>query len=620
MKKECRYGEWPSPITGELITQGRRVFGNVIVDGADIYWDEMRPWEGGRSVLVHHTKEGKNEDLTPQGFSVRTRIHEYGGLAFGVQKGAVYFVNDKDQRVYVQRAGQPEPLTQPGIHFGELVPCSEGILAIAELPKEGREPENFLALIDGKTGSHSSLVSGADFYASPAISPDGKKLAWLSWNHPQMPWDGTELWVGDFIQGKVKNPRLIAGGKAESIFQPQWSPEGVLYYVSDKSGWWNLYRETGEALCPKEAEFGLPLWVVGRSTYAFLDEQILCTYFEKGIWILALLDPKTGKLEKLSSDGSFYTQIRTGRGFAVYQKGSQTEPVAIVRLDLKTGKEQIIGANEKPTVDSAYFSIAQPLSFPSKGGRVAHAFYYPPAHKEYQGISGTLPPLIVKCHGGPTANVTSVFELKIQYWTSRGFAVLDLNYGGSTGYGRAYRELLKDNWGIVDVEDCEYGAQFLVKKGLVDPKKLAITGGSAGGYTTLAALTFGKTFTVGASYFGVSDLEGLLKDTHKFESRYLEGLVGPYPERKDLYEKRSPLHFSEKLNCPVIFFQGLEDKIVPPNQAEKMYQALKKRGISTALVLYEGEQHGFRKAETIKDSLDKEWHFYLHVFYDSKGH
>lgn len=617
MKKECRYGEWPSPITGELITQGRKVFGNIAIEGAEVYWDEMRPWEGGRSVLVRQGKEGKNADVTPQGYSVRTRVHEYGGLSFAVRQGVVYFVNDKDQRIYVQKGKTVVPLTQPGVQFGELVAIEQGLLAVAEAPQEGEEPENFLALIDVKTGALTKIAQGADFYASPALSPDGKKLAWITWNHPAMPWDETTLWCADFTEGRLTNPQKITEGKAESIFQPQWSPKGALHFVSDRSGWWNLYRKEGEKilpLCPKEAEFGLPLWVLGRSTYAFWGEQILCTYFEKGIWELVRLDPASGKLEKISSKGTYYTQIRTGEDFAVYQKGSPIEPIALVRLDFKTGKEEIISENEKLSLDPAYFSSAQPLSFPSKNGRIAHAFYYPPAHKEYQGVSGTLPPLIVKSHGGPTSNVNSFFELKIQYWTSRGFAVLDVNYGGSTGYGRAYRELLKGNWGVVDVEDCTYGANYLVERGLVDPQKLAITGGSAGGYTTLAALTFGTTFTVGASYYGVSDLEGLVKDTHKFESSYLEGLIGPYPQRKDLYEQRSPLHFAERLNCPVIFFQGREDKIVPPNQAEKMYQALKKRGISTELIIYEGEQHGFRKAETIQDSLEKEARFYLRVF------
>ena len=597
---EKPYGTWESPISAELVTKGAKRFGSIHIDEDQIYWDEMRPSEQGRSVIV-----SEKGTLTPPGYSVRTRVYEYGGKAFTVRKGTLYFVNDRDQRIYIQKGDLVTPLTDPGVRFGDLQWSALGLIAIGE-----KGQENFIALIDFNTGNYKTLASGHDFYNGLALSSDEKKLAWISWDLPDMPWDGNELWVADLEKGSLKNERKLAGGPQESIFQPQWSPKGILYYVSDKSGWWNLYSQEGKNLLPKEAEFGLPQWILGMSTYGFVGEQILCTYFESGQWKLTLLNPQ----KSLDLPATLFRQIRTGNTCAAFLQGSPLESTAVVRLDLKTRRETLLAANEKPAIDSAYFSRAEPISYPSKGGRIAHAFYYPPTNKDYVGPKGTLPPLIVEIHGGPTAQVTGDFSLHTQYWTSRGFAVLDVNYGGSTGYGRVYREQLNGMWGIVDVEDCEYGAKYLVEKGLVDPKKLAITGGSAGGYTTLAALTFGKTFTVGASYYGVSDLAALAKETHKFESRYLDNLVGPYPERSDLYTARSPITFPEKITSPVIFFQGDEDKIVPLDQAEMMYEALKKRGIETKLIVYKGEQHGFRKAENIQNSLEEELAFYLKSF------
>jgi dipeptidyl aminopeptidase/acylaminoacyl peptidase len=592
---DCPYGEWPSPITTELVTHGVKKFGNIVIDGDKVYWEEQRPSEGGKTFIVNQAG-----DVTSKEFSVRTRVHEYGGGAFTVHGGIVYFVNDKDQRIYVGN----KPLTAEGVRFADLLFTEQGLVAVGE-----KGEENFLALINLTSGAYQVLSSGSDFYASPKISPDGKKLAWISWNHPNMPWDGTELWVADLHADGLKNLRSVAGGKTESIFQPEWSPEGVLHYVSDRSGWWNLYKDQ-ENLHPLDAEFGMPQWTFGMSTYGFVGNQILCTYQKQGRWHLAY------NFKELSLPGSFYTQIRTGKDFAAFILGSPTEARSVVRLNLKTLALETLARNEKPPVDPGYFSIAQPISFPSKKGRTAYGLYYPPKNKDCRAPKGELPPLIVKAHGGPTACANAVFDLSIQYWTSRGFAVLDVNYGGSTGYGRAYRELLKGNWGVVDIEDCEHGAKYLVEKGLVDPKKLAISGGSAGGYTTLCALTFGKTFTVGASYYGICDLIALAEETHKFEKHDHENLIASYPEHKDLYISRSPLYFPEKLNCPVIFFQGLEDKIVLPNQSEMMYEALKKRGILTELITYPGEQHGFRKAENIRDSLERELAFYLLVFRD----
>jgi dipeptidyl aminopeptidase/acylaminoacyl peptidase len=604
MEINSPHGTWNSPITVESVTAAQKRFTNIVIDGNDIYWDEMRPNEGGRTIIVKHTPDGKTVDMTPVNYSARSRVHEYGGAPFTVHNGEIFWVGDKDQRIYRGSAG----LTEPGTRFADLKVAGPYLLAIGE-----KGHDNFIAAVDLKNGRYERIAEGHDFYASLALSPDGKKLAYLTWEHPQMPWDGTELWVADYENGKLKNGKVVAGGKSESVFQPQWAPDGTLYFVSDKTGWWNLYRLKGsgmEPLCPMEAEFGLPQWIFGMSTYAFTDDKIVAAYQKDGHWSLATLPP----LANMNVPGTFFTQIRAGKGFAVFITGSSTEAKSVVRLDLASHKTEILAHNAKPHIDPRYFSVPEFISYPSAKGRTAHGFFYPPANKDYQAPKGTLPPLIVMIHGGPTACTDDTFDLEMQYWTSRGFAVLDVDYGGSTGYGRAYRDLLKDNWGIVDVEDCEYGARYLIAQKKVDPKKIAITGGSAGGYTTLAALAFGKTFTVGASHYGVSDLEALATETHKFESRYLDGLVAPYPEGKAVYEARSPLFAVDRLHCPIIFFQGSEDKVVPPNQAEKMHEALKNRGIATDLVIYEGEQHGFRKAENIRDCLQKELNFYLKVW------
>ena len=602
-QKPC--GNWPSPITVSLVTAAQKRFENILIDQDDIYWNEMRPMEGGRYTIVKRTKDGKIEDILPSTLSVRSRVHEYGGLSFAVAEGALYFVNDKDQRIYFNN----KPFSEAGVRFADLRIIKDHLIAVGEKGKD-----NFLAAIDLKTGTHEIIASGEDFYASPEVSPDGKKLAFLTWNSARMPWDGTSLWVADLQNGQLSHIKHMAGGEAESIFQPQWSPEGVLHFISDKTGFWNLYRKNNEqieALCSKEADFGLPQWVFGLSTYAFLDNKIVAAYEENGIWTLATLNP----FKKLAFSGTYFSQLRAKNGVLAFIQGSFTQGKSVVYIPpskpLTQKNVQILASNRIPHLDQSFFSIAQFISFPSSNGRIAYGFYYPPASKDFKLRPGELPPLIVKTHGGPTGCASNTFDLKIQYWTSRGFAILDVDYGGSTGYGRAYRDLLKGNWGIVDVEDCEAGARFLIEKKLADPKKLAITGGSAGGFTTLSALTFGNLFTVGASYYGVSDLSLLVNETHKAESHYLDQLIAPYPEKKEIYDARSPIFSVDKLHCPIIFFQGLEDKIVPPNQAEKMYTALRKRGIPTELVMYEGEQHGFRKAENIRDSLEKELAFYL---------
>ena len=639
------YGSWKSPITSDLIVSGTVGLGQVAIDGDDIYWVEGRPSEAGRSVIVRRTPDGKISDVTPPPFNVRTRVHEYGGASFAVASGVIYFSHFADGRIYCQTLdSHPEPLT-PAVNcrYADGIVDRERnrLICVREDHTGEGESVNTIVSINLADGEDIRILTeGNDFYASPRLSPDGSRLSWISWNHPNMPWDGTDLWVAVInADGDLGEKHLVAGGLEESIFQPEWSPDGVLYFVSDKSNWWNIYRtplnppllrgeagtplnppllrgEVGiEPLCEMAAEFGLPQWVFGMSTYAVVSEsKIVCTYNQQGQWYLASLDLATKELTNIATSYTDISSIKVTGEMAVFLGASPTESSAIVQLNLATSQVDVLRRSTNLTIDRGYLSIPTAIAFPTEPGLTAFAFFYPPQNQDFTAPATEKPPLVVKSHGGPTAATSSSMSLKIQYWTSRGFAVLDVNYGGSTGYGREYRKRLQDSWGIVDVDDCANGAKYLAEMGLVDRNRMAIAGGSAGGYTTLCALTFRDVFQAGASYYGVSDLEALATDTHKFESRYLDGLIGAYPERKDLYIARSPIHFTERLSCPVIFFQGLEDRVVPPNQAEMMVDALKAKGLPVAYVAYEGEQHGFRRAENIKRTLDGEFYFYSRVF------
>ena len=626
------YGSWKSPITSDLIVSGTVGLGQIAIDGDDIYWIEGRPSEAGRSVIVRRTPDGKITDVTPPPFNVRTRAHEYGGSSFVVAGGVVYFSHFADQRIYCQALdSQPEPLTPTAnCRYADVIVDKQRnrLICVREDHAGEGEAVNTIVSINLADGEDIQILTqGDDFYASPSLSPDGSQLCWISWNHPNMPWDGTELWVGEInADGYLGNKNLVAGGLEESIFQPQWSLDGVLYFVSDKSNWWNLYRtplnppllreEAGiEPLCEIAAEFGLPQWVFGMSTYAIVSEsKIICTYTQQGKWHLASLDLIAKKLTTIETPYTDISSVKARGETVVFLAGSPTESTAIVQLNLATSQREVLRRSSDLSIDAGYLSVPEPIAFPTENGLTAFGFFYPPKNQDFAAPVGEKPPLVVKSHGGPTAATSSSMNLKIQYWTSRGFAVLDVNYGGSTGYGREYRKRLQDSWGIVDVDDCANGAKYLAQKGLVDGDRMAIAGGSAGGYTTLCALTFRDVFKAGASYYGVSDLEALVRDTHKFEARYLDRLIGPYPERKDLYIARSPIHSAERLSCPVIFFQGLEDKVVPPNQAQMMVEILKAKGLPVAYVAYEGEQHGFRRAENIKRTLDGEFYFYSRVF------
>jgi dipeptidyl aminopeptidase/acylaminoacyl peptidase len=629
------YGAWKSPVTSELIVSETIRLGQIALQREDIYWVEMRPTEGGRNVVVRWTPEEGITDVTPPPFNARTRVHEYGGGAFVVADGTVYFSNFADQRLYRQdRGAQPQPITpKTELRYADAVidHHRRRMICVREdhtLP--GGEADNTIVSLDLSHGTAQDrpeapgggqvLVQGNDFYSSPRLSPDGSRLAWLTWNHPNMPWDGTELWVGEMrADGSLGRTELVAGGGQESIFQPEWSPDGVLHFVSDRTGWWNLYRvrlgACVEPLTEMEAEFGKPQWRFGMSTYAFESAgRIICTYSQQGAWQLASLDTATAELEPLEIPYSQVADVQAVRGRAVFLAGSPTEPMSIVVCDLAARQLQVLRRSGQVAVEAGYLSIPQPIEFPTEGGLTAHGFYYAPRNCDYVAPPGERPPLLVLSHGGPTGATSTTLSLETQYWTSRGIAVLDVNYGGSAGYGRAYRQRLEGQWGVIDVDDCVNGARYLAERDRVDGNRLAIRGGSAGGYTTLSALTFRDTFKAGASYYGISDLEALAKDTHKFESRYLDRLIGPYPERRDLYEERSPIHFTHRLSCPMILFQGLEDRVVPPNQAEMMFEAVRAKGLPVAYLSFEGEQHGFRRGENIKRTLDAELFFYSRVF------
>ncbi|MEG4504439.1 S9 family peptidase [Microcoleus sp. F6_B4] len=625
------YGSWKSPISADLIVSGTVGLGQIAIDGDDIYWVEGRPSEAGRSVLVRRTPDGTISDVTPHPFNVRTRVNEYGGAAFAVAGGVVYFSHFADQRIYVQTLNsQPEPVTPAAnCRYADAIVDKQRnrLICVREDHAGEGEPVNTIVSINLDNGEDIQILTqGNDFYASPRLSPDGSLLSWICWNHPNMPWDGTELWVAEInADGSLGEKYLVAGGVDESIFQPEWSPDGILYFVSDKSNWWNFYKTLNprlpreqqevEPLCEMAAEFGLPQWVFGMSTYAVVSEsKIICTYTQQGKWNLASLDLTTNQLTTIETPYTDISSVKAWGETVVFLAGSPTESTAIVQLNLATSKRSILRQSSNLSINPGYLSLPEPIEFPTENNLTAFGFFYPPKNQDFAAPAGEKPPLVVKSHGGPTAATSSSMNLKIQYWTSRGFAVLDVNYGGSTGYGREYRKRLQDSWGIVDVDDCANGAKYLAEKGLVDGERMAIAGGSAGGYTTLCALTFRDVFKAGASYYGVSDVEALTTETHKFEAHYLDGLIGPYPERKDLYVARSPIHSAERLSCPVIFFQGLEDKVVPPNQAEMMVEILKAKGLPVAYVAYEGEQHGFRRAENIKRTLDGEFYFYSRVF------
>jgi dipeptidyl aminopeptidase/acylaminoacyl peptidase len=623
MPSVARYGSWRSPITAALVAQGSVTRSHVAVVGSSVYWLEQRPSAAGRSVVVGHPADGTVHDLTPPTINVRSRVHEYGGGAFAAAQDGICFSNDADGRLYWQpTGGSPVPLTPPASHrFADMVidRVRRQVLCVREVHEPSCvEPVNALVAIPLDGGQPRTLVSGRDFVAAPRLSPNGTRLAWLAWDHPTMPWDAGELWVAPIAaDGTLGRGVRLAGGPGEAVQQPQWSPDGVLHFISDRSGWWNLCRWRGavEGLCPMEAEFGVPQWVFGQATYAFAGpDRIVCTYARGAEWCLGSV---IGAERQVRSVDCPYTDIgflRCTDGSAVFVAGSPTRFPAVVALDLGELSYREISEPGTATIDPACLSIGQAISFPTSGGARAYAVFYPPRNDAYRAPADELPPTIVMCHGGPTGSTSTVLRPAIQYWTSRGFAVVDVNYRGSTGYGRAYREALDGQWGIADVDDCVNAARHVAREGRADPARLIIRGSSAGGYTALCALTFRTVFRAGASYYGIGDLEALVRDTHKFEAHYLDRLIGPYPASRDTYRERSPIHHVGRLSCPVIFFQGADDRVVPPSQAEAMVAALRAKGLAVEYVLFTGEQHGFRRADSIARALEDELHFYRRVF------
>ena len=642
--KTAPYGSWKSPITSDLIVAQSISLGEAQFDGGHLYWLEGRPQEQGRFVVVRDGPDGG--DVTPRPFNVRTRVHEYGGGAWTVADGTVYFSNFSDGRLYRQKVttADVEALTAPATRErswrfadGIIDRQRQRWIGVREEHGTAAQPISTIVAVDLQNpGAEPGRVvaEGHDFFSSPRLSPDGTKLLWLTWDHPNMPWNGTTLWLGRFApDGTLTGgPEPIAGGPAESIFQPEWSPDGgAIVFVSDRSGWWNLYRfdvATAETipLAPRAAEFGQPQWVFGMSTYAFVGPgRIVCACYERGLGTLAVLDIAARTLQPLELPFTEYGSVRADGEQVVFRAGAPTRPTSIVTLDLRSGEpqsgqpgggqyrvvKQTTNLLDDPELHIAdHLTRVEAIEFPTTGGNTAFGLFYPPHNADYAAAAEERPPLLVKCHGGPTSAASSALSLGTQYWTSRGIAVLDVNYGGSTGFGRAYRERLHGNWGVVDVDDCINGAKFLIARGQIDPARVVISGGSAGGYTTLAALVFHDFFQGGASYYGVSDIAALARDTHKFESRYLDWLIGPYPEAEALYRERSPLFHADRLAKPVIFFQGDEDAIVPPNQTEAMVAALRRNGRPVGYFLFTGEQHGFRKGANVQRCLDAELYFY----------
>jgi len=626
-RKPAVGGSWVSPLTTERIVSSSVSLSEPKIDGEAIYWLESRPLESGRQAIVRYGADGDNEDVIPAPFNVRNRVHEYGGGAYDVGNGKVFFCNYADGGIYlVVNNNEPERVyAEDGKRFADLhyVAGLDALFCVCEdHSRPGKEAENSLVMFSpANSGTCQTIARGEDFFASPAISPDCKRIAWLSWRHPDMPWDKTRLWLADIDDsGRVSNTRLLLDENF-SIFQPQWSPDNRLYFVSDRSdGWWNVHRWNGDAielLCPFEAEFGLPQWQFGMSTGGFLsaDEMLVC-YSRDGSWNLASLCTNTGELQKLKIDQTQVGAIHTSSGSqrAVMLASSPTDLPGIWLYDKGDRSLDRLASSGSLNTEPADISRGEAIEYPVADGTQVHAFFYSPANAHYCLTADELPPLIVMSHGGPTAAASNTYGIKIQFWTSRGFAVLDVNYRGSTGYGRDYRQKLNGQWGIADVEDCVAGAHYLVAHNRVDADRLAIRGSSAGGYTTLCALTFHHVFKAGASLYGIGDLETLARDTHKFESRYLERLVGPYPQERALYKQRSPIHYIDQLNCPVIFLQGLQDKVVPPEQAQTMVDALKRKGLMVEYVTFANEQHGFRSSASIQRAYREELGFYGRVF------
>ena len=616
------YGTWRSPIAAADLARSSVSINYVQSFAGTAYWVESRPDEGGRYVLMRLEASGVPTELTPPDFNVRTRVHEYGGTPYWVHGDTLYFTHFPDQRLYVQRPGAaPVPLTPEGYRYADFDSDRSGtrLYCVREDHNRGGEPANAIVCVPASGGAGNVLFGDSDFVAYPRVSPDGAQLAWIAWNHPDMPWDATTLYVAELAGDQLAHVRAIAGGARESVTEPRWGEDGTLYFISDRNDWWNLYRfDRGriDAVCPVQAELATPLWTLGQANYALTgDGRALVRYGVEARDRLGLLELDAGRLTPIDLPFTGLSNVRLlSAGVALAVGGSPVNEPALVAVDLASASYRILRDVGKLKVPARYLSVAESIAYPTSEGQMAHAFYYPPANPDYTADPIEKPPLIVKVHGGPTSHSKPELSLATQYWTTRGIAMLDVNHGGSSGFGRAYRERLNGNWGVVDVADVVAAVRHLVKGGLVDGNRVAIRGGSAGGFTVLAALAFHDTFKAGANYYGVSDLEALAHDTHKFESRYLDRLIAPLPEGRPLYEARAPIRHLERFTAPLITFQGAEDKVVPPSQSRAIVAALERKGVRVAYLEFEGEQHGFRKAESIVRSLEAELAFYGEVF------
>jgi len=611
------FGSWESPLTSDAIVQESIRFYEVGADEETLYWTELHPKEKGRLALIQYTKEQGEIPLAEE-MSVRSRVHQYGGGAFCVHKGTIYFSNDEDRSLYtLEKNGQLKKITDtPKNTYADGTVHPSGKFSIWVCETEGKDVENYLVRVD--ENGVSPITRGHDFYSCPRISPDGTKVAFYTWDFPNMPWDGSTLWLADLDEeGNLHHLQAIAGGNDESICQIKWSPNGILHFVSDKTGFWNLYRyqnKTIEPLCEVDAEFGYPAWVFGYPTYAFLfNGKIIAAYTIKGVDHLGLIDPEKKTLEDLQQPFTMIHNVVALKDKMYCCAATPTLPLSLICYDPKENTFEVIKESSRIPITEEWMSQAELIEYPSLDGKVGYGFYYPPKNPNFQAPENEKSPLIVRVHGGPTARAYSYLSLEVQYWTTRGFAFLDVNYGGSTGFGREYFKRLEGNWGVLDVADAISATKSLVEKGLADKNRLLIRGGSAGGYTTLMALALHDLFAAGTSYYGVSDIELLCIDDHKFESQYTFKLVGPYPEEIDLIKERSPINHIDKLSSPLLLLQGEEDKVVPPNQTTQIYEALLKRMAPVGMLLFEGEGHGFRKAPSIKKSLDAELYFYSKI-------
>lgn len=617
-------GSWPTPFTSELVVAAAVRLGELRIDGSDVIWAEGRPAEGGRTQLVRLAPDGTLTELLPDGVDARTAVHEYGGAAWWVRDGVVWFVDWADQRLHrLERGGEPvaltpEPATPRADRFadGDVAPDGATLVCVRERHTDDGVRNEIVRLDAHRPSTPEVVVTGTDFVAAPRFAPDGDRLAYLRWNHPSMPWDDVELVVRELASGEEM---VVAGGPGESVGEPTWQPDGSLWFLSDRTDWWNLYRFTpGSDIRPVvlvDAEIGVPGWVFGSARYAVLPDGGVVYARRRGGFDALVHRAPDMTTKDLPVPFTVVTAVRAAAdGTVLVVAGSPRHEMGVHRVDPVAGTVETVRPPRDLGVDPGYLSVPEHITFTSDGGRSAHALYYPPTHPDLRLPAGELPPLLVEIHGGPTSAAVPVLSSAVQYWTSRGFAVVDVNYGGSTGYGRAYREELHEQWGVVDVADCLAAARHLAARGRADPARLLIRGGSAGGFTTLAALARDDTpFAAGADHFGVADLEALARDTHKFESRYLDRLVGPYPQARPVYVERSPIHHVERLTRPLIVLQGADDVIVPPNQSEAIVSALRTRGIPVAYLLFPGEQHGFRRAENIRRALDAELSFYAQM-------